>query len=165
MMGHAPEVLAVPTRLTALVALAVTLLVMTASSSSAPFPLATVRHKADLKAMQGDWVVAFRAGPGFDDEPDESPRRTASVEGNRLACRQGKELVAAWTLSLGPGGVVDLKRADRADRGGEMRGIYRLGRSRMTLGAVHASSGQPRPADFERAFEVGSVMVLERVKP
>ena len=125
-----------------------------------PGNLPPAAQPADLKAMQGEWVLVAESLGG----PIRPPRGSYAVvfEGNRATVMAGKEVTARWEVTLDP--AKEPKRMDGKAGDKSLAEIYRLDGDTLTLAFRNHWNDPRRPTDFEPGDGIG-IYVLTRKKP
>ena len=125
-----------------------------------PGGLPPLAQTADLKALQGEWVLVAESLSG---SPIRSPRGSYTVTFNGTQCtvRAGKEVTARWEVALDP--TKEPKRMDETADGKSLAAIYRLDGDTLTVAFRNHWNDPRRPTDFEPRDGVG-IYVLTRKK-
>jgi uncharacterized protein (TIGR03067 family) len=128
-------------------------------------PLLTVltagHRPADLKAIQGEWVLVAESLNGG---PIRPPRGSYTVvfDGTRSTVLAGKRVTARWEVSLDP--AQQPKRMDATADGKSLAEIYQLDGDTLTVAFRNRWNDPRRPTDFEPRDGIG-IYVLTRKKP
>jgi uncharacterized protein (TIGR03067 family) len=151
------------------------LLALDAAAAPVPFPRPPKpgSAKADLKAMQGEWVAVSCTtwvpdGPG---KPgllmSEAPAVRLVVAGDRLTQYQGDRVVGVYTVRLdasrSPRWVDAAAVPGRLQHSAGSKGLYRLEGDRLTICEVDCGKGG-RPARIAGGEPWHILTVLRRVK-
>jgi len=139
----------------------VALLLAALSLGFAPAP--PPRPHADLKKVQGTWVLVSRTFGGGS-WPAEGVR--VVIAGARIRYYRAGEQRTEWPLTLDAAKspkVFDQREVGGSSPGTLYRGIYRLEGDTLTL--CHALSGASRPADFGGKDPQHRLWVFKRLKP
>jgi len=115
---------------------------------------------ADLKALQGEWVLVAESLGGSIHAPGDS--YAVVFEGNRYTFLAGNEVTARWAITLDP--TAAPKRMDSMADGKSLLSIYRLDGDTLTVAFRNRWNDPRRPTDFEPRDGVG-IYVLARKKP
>ena len=136
------------------------MLIVLSSLAFAPAPVYRPRsdpRAADLKALQGVWVVAYFIGNG--ERMPSTQEATWRIEGANVTTTFGGKPSSRFTLVLGEAGVprhLDLVKDD----GERMPGRYQVEGDRLEVGI-----GKERPGDLSGRGEGVGVWILQRKKP
>jgi uncharacterized protein (TIGR03067 family) len=151
------------------------LLLITAAVLAAPAPFPKPpKHEAELKKMQGKWVVVRRTLNGRD--VTETANRTVEIIGDRIRFLIDGEMRTEWVVTLDvkkTPKVFDRKRvasksaAAKGGKDGELfsPGIYRLEGDMLWLSNNSRLGDQVRPTDFEGKGRSETMYILKRLKP
>ena len=122
------------------------------------------KAKADLKKIQGTWVLTSRVERGRALSPEVAMGYRIEVKGDRATISFDGAVAGEWALALDARGkpkAIDQKVVPPGIAGQVWRGIYRLEGDRLTLCLG------PRPGARPRAFDggqAGQQEVWKRVK-
>jgi uncharacterized protein (TIGR03067 family) len=106
---------------------------------------------ADLKALQGEWVLVAESLGGPIRPPQGS--YTVTFEGSRSTVRAGTEVTARWEVTLDP--TANPKRLDAKDGDKSLVEIYRLDGDTLTVAFRNHWNDPRRPTDFEPRDGIG----------
>ena len=144
-------------------ALAMTLLFVLAAPLAAADAAAEDANAADLKRMQGDWMVASMRVSGMDLPDDEAQALFRTVEGNRYtvarymkAMTQGTFRIDATQSPKTIDSTPDAKQGEKQSQ--PLRGIYEFDGDKLRI--CNGRPGQARPKNFDAKQFTGHTLIV-----
>lgn len=104
---------------------------------------------ADLKRMQGDWMVQSMTSNGLKSPDEESQSLFRTVTGDKYTVSRYTKTIVRGTFKLNPAAsppTIDSMLEGKADAP-PLLGIYAFAEGRLTI--CNSAPGKPRPTAFE----------------
>lgn len=136
------------------------LLTLTVVLSAPTAPAAEDAAAADLRQMQGDWMVATMKVNGKELSADEAQILFRTVEGNQYTVSRFSKPIAGGTFTLDASvtpRTIDSTPAKSKD-GTPLLGIYEFDGEKLRI--CNARPGKPRPKTFKANLLSGHTLIV-----
>jgi uncharacterized protein (TIGR03067 family) len=121
--------------------------------------------RKELKALEGDWGVAWLEAGGKKHEPEKGEKAVLTLKGTKwtFPITNEKGAVTALDPSCNPK-LIDLKGIRMGREAIIQEGIYKIEGDTLTI-VFYQGKDKKRPTNFDTPTEAGTVLfVLKRVK-